>query len=96
MNTVIHLAAISNDPTGDIDEVLTRQVNFDAVGMLLALARAGGVKRFINASSSSVFGAHHAPDITEVLEPEPLTFYSKYKMLSEWLVTAAAARVSAR
>jgi nucleoside-diphosphate-sugar epimerase len=89
MDTVIHLAAISNDPTGDIDEVLTRQVNFDAVGMLLAMARPAGVKRFINASSSSVFGIKNDPDVTERLEPEPLTFYSKYKMLSEWLVTAA-------
>src|SRR5688572_18276739 len=54
MDTVIHLAAISNDPTGDIDEVLTREVNFDAVGVLLAAARAAGVKQVINASSSSV------------------------------------------
>ncbi|HEU0040070.1 MAG TPA: NAD-dependent epimerase/dehydratase, partial [Verrucomicrobiae bacterium] len=90
LDTVIHLAAISNDPTGDIDEVLTRQVNFDAVGLLLAQARAAGVKRFINASSSSVFGARDVADINESLEPEPITFYSKYKMLSEWLVTAAA------
>jgi len=90
MDAVIHLAAISNDPTGDIDEVLTRQVNFDAVGMLLGLARAAGVKRFINASSSSVFGIKAVPNVTEDLEPEPITYYSKYKMLSEWLVTAAA------
>lgn len=89
-DTVIHLAAISNDPTGDIDEVLTRQVNFDAIGMLLALARGAGVRRFINASSSSVFGARTESEITEALEPEPLTFYSKYKALSEWLVLAAA------
>jgi nucleoside-diphosphate-sugar epimerase len=90
IDTVIHLAAISNDPTGDIDEVLTRQVNFDAVGMLLALARQAGVKRFINASSSSVFGIKNVADVTEELEPEPLTFYSKYKALSEWLVASAA------
>lgn len=89
-DTVIHLAAISNDPTGDIDEVLTRQVNFDAIGMLLALAREAGVRRFINASSSSVFGARTESEINEELEPEPLTFYSKYKALSEWLVRAAA------
>jgi len=88
--TVIHLAAISNDPTGDIDEVLTRQVNFDAVGMLLALARESGVKRFINASSSSVFGARTESAIDERLEPEPLTYYSKYKALAEWIVLAAA------
>lgn len=92
IDTVIHLAAISNDPTGDIDEVLTRQVNFDAVGMLLSLARKAGVKRFINASSSSVFGIKNVPDVTEDLEPEPLTFYSKYKALSEWLVTSTASR----
>src|SRR5580698_8557002 len=35
IEVVIHLAAISNDPTGEIDEVLTRQVNFDAIGMML-------------------------------------------------------------
>jgi nucleoside-diphosphate-sugar epimerase len=90
VDTVIHLAAISNDPTGEIDEVLTRQVNFDAVGLLVALARAAGVKRFINASSSSVFGVKNAPDVTEQLEPEPLTAYSRNKMLAEWLVAAAA------
>lgn len=89
-DTVIHLAAISNDPTGDIDEVLTRQVNFDAIGMLLVLAKEAGVRRFINASSSSVFGARTESEITERLEPEPLTHYSKYKALSEWLVLAAA------
>lgn len=89
-DTVIHLAAISNDPTGDIDEILTRQVNFDAIGLLLALARKAGVQRFINASSSSVFGIKEDSDVTEILEPEPITFYSRYKMLSEWLVVAAA------
>jgi len=88
---VIHLAAISNDPTGNIDEVLTRQVNFDAVGMLLALARRAGVRRFVNGSSSSVFGIKHETDVIERLEPEPLTAYSKNKMLSEWLVIAASA-----
>lgn len=89
-DTVIHLAAISNDPTGDIDEVLTRQCNFDAVGLLLSKAREAGVKRFISASSSSVFGIKKDPDVTEKLEPEPITYYSKYKMLSEWLVTSAS------
>ena len=90
MEAIIHLAAISNDPTGEIDDTLTRQVNFDAVGLLLSLARAGGVRRFVNASSSSVFGIKDVPDVTEALEPEPLTSYSRYKMLSEWLVTSAA------
>jgi nucleoside-diphosphate-sugar epimerase len=89
IDSVIHLAAISNDPTGDMDEVLTRQVNFDAVGLLLTSAKRNGVQRFINASSSSVFGVKGEENITENLEPEPITYYSKYKMLSEWLVVSS-------
>lgn len=89
-DTVIHLAAISNDPTGDIDEVLTRQVNFDAIGLLLSAAKDAGVGRFINISSSSVFGIKEDENVTEDLEPEPLTHYSKYKALSEWLVIGAS------
>ena len=91
IDTILHLAAISNDPTGEIDDTLTRQVNFDAVGMLLALSRDAGVKRFINASSSSVFGIKEESNVEETLEPEPLSSYSRYKMLSEWLVVAASA-----
>ena len=90
IDAILHLAAISNDPTGEIDDTLTRQVNFDAVGMLLALSREAGVKRFINASSSSVFGIKEESDVEETLEPEPLTSYSRYKMLSEWLLVAAS------
>ena len=50
MDTVIHLAAISNDPTGDIDEVLTRQCNFKEIEMIISMAKDSGVGRFINAS----------------------------------------------
>jgi len=92
MDVIIHLAAISNDPTGDVDEILTRQVNFDAVGLLLSIAKQSKVKRFINASSSSVFGIKTESNVTETLEPEPITYYSKYKMLSEWLVTSASSK----
>jgi nucleoside-diphosphate-sugar epimerase len=90
MDAVIHLAAISNDPTGEVDEVLTRQVNFDAIGLLVHFAKKHSVQRFINASSSSVFGARKEANIDETLEPEPLTYYSKYKMLAEWIVLGAS------
>lgn len=90
VDAVIHLAGISNDPTGEIDEILTRQVNYDAIGILLSVAKKFGVSRFINASSSSVFGVRSEAEINEGLEPEPITHYSKYKMLSEWLVLAAS------
>lgn len=90
MDAVIHLASISNDPTGEVDERMTRQCNFDAVGVLVACAKEAKVKRFVNASSSSVFGIKNDLDVTEALEPEPLTAYSRTKMISEWLIVAAA------
>jgi nucleoside-diphosphate-sugar epimerase len=90
IDTILHLGAISNDPTGEIDDTLTRQVNFDAIGMLISLAKKNGVTRMINGSSSSVFGIKDDENVTEILEPEPLTSYSKYKMLSEWLFLAAS------
>ncbi len=90
MDAVIHLASISNDPTGEVDERMTRQCNFDAVGVLVACAKEAKVRRFVNASSSSVFGIKNDLDVTEALEPEPLTAYSRTKMISEWLIVAAS------
>jgi len=91
VQSVIHLAGISNDPTGELDEQLTRQVNFDAVGMWVSVAREMGVERFIHASSSSVYGYKAEEKITETLEPNPLSHYARYKLLSEWVVRAASA-----
>jgi len=90
MDAVIHLAGISHDPTDGFDEVLARQCNFDAVGLVLAHARQSGVRRFLHASTSSVYGIQSASDIVEALEPSPIGPYARYKSLSEWLVTAAA------
>ena len=89
IDCVIHLAAISNDPTCDLDESLTRSVNYEAVKLLLDCAKESGVKRFINASSSSVFGIKREENVTEDLSCEPLTLYSKYKLMSEKLVKDA-------
>ncbi len=91
IDTVIHLAAISNDPTGNVDEVLTRQVNFDGTANLVLAAKAAGVNRFINASSSSVYGVNDNPMLDESVEPAPLTAYSKTKHMAEWVVRAANA-----
>jgi nucleoside-diphosphate-sugar epimerase len=91
VDAVIHLAGVSHDPTDGFDEVLARQCNFDAVGLVLALARRAGARRFIHASTSSVYGIQTSEDIVERLEPDPIGPYARYKSLSEWLVTAAAA-----
>lgn len=83
IDTVIHLAGISNDPSSDLNPDLTRQVNVEATRALIDMARDGGVERFINASSSSVYGIKEEPDVTEELSLEPLTVYSESKVLVE-------------
>lgn len=90
VDVIIHLASISNDPTAELDESITKSVNYDCYPLLLKTAKESGVKRFINASSSSVFGIKHEENVTEELEPEPITTYSKYKALSEKLVNEAS------
>ena len=80
---VIHLACISNDPSFELDPALARSINYDAFMPLADLAKNAGVKRFIYASSSSVYGVKDEPNVTEELPREPLTDYSKYKALCE-------------
>lgn len=80
---VIHLACISNDPSYDLDPDLGRSINHDAFRPLVKAAKAAGVKRFIYASSSSVYGIKDDPEVHEGLSLEPLTDYSKFKALCE-------------
>lgn len=86
---VIHLAAISNDPCSDLDPKLTEEVNYDATKKLVDISKRKGVKRFIYASSSSVYGVKEEENVTEDLSLEPLTIYSKTKMWSEEYVLNA-------
>lgn len=80
---VIHLACISNDPSYDLDPGLGRSINFDAFEPLVKRAKNKGVRRFIYASSSSVYGVKKEINVTENLELEPLTDYSRYKAICE-------------
>lgn len=82
-SVVIHLAGISNDPSSELDPSLTRRVNIEGSKQLITLARAHGVSRFINASSSSVYGIRPEDDVTEDLPLCPLTIYSESKRLIE-------------
>ena len=89
-DTVIHLACISNDPSYELDPELGKSINYDAFIPLVDISKASGVKRFIYASSSSVYGIKDEHEVTEDLPLEPLTDYSKYKALcEEYLHTAA-------
>lgn len=76
---VIHLGCLSNDPSCDIDEELTRSINYDAGVQLIRLAKRNGIRRFFNASSASVYGIKEDENITEDCSLEPITSYAKYK-----------------
>jgi nucleoside-diphosphate-sugar epimerase len=82
-DAVIHLACISNDPSFDLDPALGRSINYDAFSGLLMASKLAGVKRFVYASSSSVYGVKKEKNVTEDLPLEPLTDYSKYKAMCE-------------
>lgn len=86
VDMVIHLACISNDPSFDLDEDLSRSINYDAFEPMVIAAKEAGVKRFIYASSSSVYGVSDAPDVTEEHPLVPLTLYNKFKGMCEPLL----------
>lgn len=86
---VIHLAAISNDATCELDDNLTLSVNYEAVRLLLGTAKKAGIKRFINASSSSLYGVNEKEDVTEDEPANPLSLYGKYKWEAEKLINQA-------
>ncbi|MCC7452033.1 MAG: SDR family oxidoreductase [Anaerolineae bacterium] len=82
-DSVIHLACISNDPSFDLAPDLSRSINYDAFRPLVAISKQSRVKRFIYASTSSVYGVSDAPEVTEDHPLVPLTDYNKYKGLCE-------------
>jgi nucleoside-diphosphate-sugar epimerase len=82
----VSLACISNDASFELDESLSTSVNMDAFEPMVVAAKKAGVKRFIYASSSSVYGVSDKPDVTEDHPLVPLTLYNKYKGLCEPLL----------
>lgn len=82
----VSLACISNDASFELDENLSTSVNLDAFEPMVLAAKAAGIKRFIYASSSSVYGVSDQPDVTEDHPLVPLTLYNKYKGMCEPLL----------
>jgi nucleoside-diphosphate-sugar epimerase len=82
----VHLACISNDASFELDEKLSTTINFDAFEPMVLAAKAVGIRRFIYASSSSVYGVSDAPAVTEDCPLVPLTLYNKYKAMCEPLL----------
>lgn len=83
VDAVIHLAAISNDPMGNRFEAVTREVNQDASVALAKAARSAGVKRFVFASSCSVYGFAEGGARDEQAPLNPLTAYARSKIGTE-------------
>ncbi len=87
-NAVIHLACISNDPSFELNPDLGKSINYDSFLPLVRASKDAGVKRFIYASSSSVYGVKDEPEVTEELSLQPLTDYSKFKAMCEDVLEA--------
>ena len=78
-DAVIHLACISNDPSFELNPDLGKSINLDAFQPLVEISKSCSVKRFIYASSSSVYGIKNEPNVHEEMVLEPLTDYSQFK-----------------
>jgi nucleoside-diphosphate-sugar epimerase len=86
VDAIIHLACISNDPSFELDEELSRTINYDCFEPMVIAAKEQGVRRFIYASTSSVYGVSDKPEVTEDHPLVPLTLYNRYKGLCEPLL----------
>ena len=87
-DAVIHLAAISNDPSSELDHEVTETVNLRAVDHLMRVAKKFGVRRFLYASSASVYGIKEDEDVTEELSLDPITIYAKCKAEGERILNS--------
>lgn len=87
-DVVIHLACISNDPSFELNPLLGRSINLDAFEPLVRISKSAGVKRFIYASSSSVYGVKNELDVNETMTLEPMTDYSKFKAECEKILSS--------
>jgi nucleoside-diphosphate-sugar epimerase len=82
-DAVLHLAALSNDPLGELDPELTLEINHRASVRLAELAKQAGVRRFVFSSSCSSYGAAGSDLLTEDAPLNPVTAYGKSKVLTD-------------
>ena len=86
IDTIIHLASISSDPMSELDKNLSWETSSLATYKLLKQAVKYKVKRFIYASSGSVYGIKHEKKVVENLSLKPISLYNKVKMCTERIV----------
>ena len=90
VDAIIHLSSVANDPCGDLDPKLTWEISALATMQLADKAVRKGIKRFIYASSGSVYGVKDEPQVTEDLELKPISEYNKTKMVAERVLLSYA------
>jgi len=83
VDAVCDLAALSNDPSGDLDPELTMAVNFTGRANVARAAKAAGVRRYVLASSCSVYGKGETDFLDETCQAHPLTVYAKANLAAE-------------
>ena len=79
----INLSCISNDASFELDKNLSKTINLDAFEPMVKAAKRSGIRRFIYASSSSVYGLSKKKNVKEDHPLLPLTLYNKYKGMCE-------------
>lgn len=90
VDCVMHLAAISNDPMGDLNPQITYDINRDGSIRLAELSKKAGVSRFLFSSSCSIYGKSDKPYMVETDPTVPLTAYAISKIETEKAVSAMA------
>ncbi len=89
-DAVIHLAALSNDPIGNLNDGWTEEINYQASVKLADLSRAAGVKRFLFSSSCIMYGAADTLVVNEDSPLDPKTEYARSKVKAERAISAMA------
>ena len=81
VDSVIHLAGLSNDPLGEMEPRLTEEINFEATKRLAKLSKKMGIKRFVYSSSQSMYGISESSEELDENESKknPITEYAKTK-----------------
>jgi nucleoside-diphosphate-sugar epimerase len=89
-DAVVHLAALSNDPVGQLAPHITYDINLDGSVGLARLAKAAGVERFVFASSCSLYGSQGDQPVDERAAFAPVTAYGASKVRAEGQISALA------